>query len=37
LFLTAKTDLPTEYGVIEETIAPAALAVIVGWLAQRAR
>jgi len=31
LFLTAKTGRPTEYSVIEETIAPTALAVIVDW------
>jgi hypothetical protein len=37
LFLTVKTGRPTKYGVIEEAIAPTALAVIVDWVAQRAR
>jgi hypothetical protein len=37
LLLTAKTGRPTEYSVIEEFIAPTALAVIVDWVAQPAR
>lgn len=32
LLQTAKTGLVTEYGEIEETIAPAALVAITGWL-----
>lgn len=32
LFQTSKTGLPTEYGKIEETFAPAALAVIADWV-----
>jgi pimeloyl-ACP methyl ester carboxylesterase len=32
LFQTAKTGLPTEYGVIEETISPAALKAISDWI-----
>jgi hypothetical protein len=37
LFQTAKTGSPVEYGQIEETIAPAALAVIGDWIVQRTR
>jgi len=33
LFQTASTGSPAEYGVIEETFAPAALQLIGGWLA----
>ena len=36
LFQTARTGHPTEYGLIEETIAPAALETITDWLRQRA-
>jgi hypothetical protein len=32
-----KAGLPTEYGGIEETMSPAALAVIVDWTTQSAR
>lgn len=32
LFQTAKTGLVTEYGQIEETMAPAALELISGWI-----
>ncbi len=32
LFQTAKTGLPTEYGMIEETISPAALKTISDWI-----
>lgn len=32
LFQTARTGLPTEYGSIEETIAPAVLEKIAGWI-----
>jgi len=35
LFQPTKTGLPSEYGVIEETFAPAALDVISGWLLKR--
>ncbi|HKB04866.1 MAG TPA: alpha/beta hydrolase [Gemmataceae bacterium] len=35
LFQTCKTGLPTEYGKIEETFAPAALAAISEWIAKR--
>ncbi|HEY5084358.1 MAG TPA: alpha/beta hydrolase, partial [Rhizomicrobium sp.] len=37
LFQTAKTGAPNEYGEIEETIAPAALAVIGDWIVERTR
>ncbi|WP_201983654.1 alpha/beta hydrolase family protein [Hymenobacter rubidus] len=37
LFQTAKTGGPDEYGTIEETFAPAALATIGDWLAQHTR
>jgi pimeloyl-ACP methyl ester carboxylesterase len=36
LFQTAKTGSPGEYGQIEETIAPAALDTITGWILKRA-
>lgn len=32
LFQTAKTGLPAEYGIIEETISPAALQAISDWI-----
>jgi hypothetical protein len=35
LFQTAKTGSPAEYGVIEETIAPAALEKIARWIASQ--
>lgn len=35
LFQTTKTGLPSEYGVIEETFAPAALDVLTDWLLKR--
>jgi len=37
LLQTAKTGLPTEYGQIEETMAPAALDAITSWLRQRTK
>jgi fermentation-respiration switch protein FrsA (DUF1100 family) len=37
LFQTAKTGAPGEYGQFEETMAPAALAVIGDWVVQRTR
>jgi pimeloyl-ACP methyl ester carboxylesterase len=37
LFQTANTGRTVEYGVIEETFAPAALDLISNWLAARAR
>jgi fermentation-respiration switch protein FrsA (DUF1100 family) len=37
LFQTAKTGAPSEYGEIEETMSPAALAVIGDWIVQRTR
>jgi hypothetical protein len=37
LFQTAKTGAPGEYGEIEETIAPAALAVVGDWIVERTR
>jgi pimeloyl-ACP methyl ester carboxylesterase len=37
LFQTAKTGRTVEYGVIEETFAPAALDLISNWIAARAR
>jgi len=37
LFQTAKTGAPGEYGQIEETMAPEALAVIGDWVVQRTR
>ena len=36
LFQTAQTGSPGEYGRIEETIAPAALARVVDWIVDRA-
>ena len=36
LFQTSVTGAPTEYGTIEETIAPSALTVIGDWVAARA-
>jgi fermentation-respiration switch protein FrsA (DUF1100 family) len=35
LFQTAKTGSPAEYGIIEETIAPAALEKIARWIASQ--
>lgn len=35
LFQTAKTGAPSEYALIEETFAPAALEVMTGWILQR--
>jgi pimeloyl-ACP methyl ester carboxylesterase len=35
LFQTAETGSPTEYGTIEETIAPAALELIGDWIEKR--
>ena len=35
LFQTAKTGAPSEYGRIEETLAPAALTVIGDWVTAR--
>ncbi|TWT77519.1 Alpha/beta hydrolase family protein [Posidoniimonas polymericola] len=35
LLQTSKSGLPTEYGMIEETIAPSALEMIVDWTASR--
>jgi hypothetical protein len=37
LFQTAKTGAPSEYGEIEETMAPGVLAVIGDWIVQRTR
>ncbi|MDB5733864.1 MAG: alpha/beta hydrolase [Alphaproteobacteria bacterium] len=37
LFQTAKTGAPGEYGEIEETMSPAALAVVGDWIVQRTR
>jgi len=34
LFQTAKTGAPSEYGQIEETMSPAALETIGGWIAR---
>jgi pimeloyl-ACP methyl ester carboxylesterase len=36
LFQTAETGAPTEYGTIEETIAPAALSRVVQWIEEHA-
>jgi len=36
LFQTCKTGAPAEYAQIEETIAPAALAVITDWISEQA-
>lgn len=36
LFQTCATGSPAEYGLIEETIAPAALRLIGDWLVERA-
>jgi len=36
LFQTAKTGAPSEYGTIEETMAPAALEAVTAWVAARA-
>ncbi len=35
LFQTAKTGYITEYGTIEETVAPKALKLVTGWINQR--
>jgi fermentation-respiration switch protein FrsA (DUF1100 family) len=35
LFQTARTGLPTEYGTIEETVAPAALDAVTAWIVAR--
>ena len=35
LFQPSKTGAPTEYGKIEETIAPAALEVVSAWIKER--
>ena len=35
LFQTARTGAPSEYGEIEETLSPAALAVITRWITER--
>jgi fermentation-respiration switch protein FrsA (DUF1100 family) len=35
LFQTAGTGLPNEYGVIEETVAPAALDAVTAWIVAR--
>ena len=37
LFQTATTGLPSEYGAIEETMAPAALTAISDWITQHAQ
>ncbi|HSY40624.1 MAG TPA: alpha/beta fold hydrolase [Polyangia bacterium] len=37
LFQTAKTGSPAEYGEIEETISPAVLTLVSGWIAHHAR
>ena len=37
LFQTAKTGAPSEYGSIEETIAPAALDAIGEWILAHTR
>jgi len=37
LFQTATTGSPGEYGQVEETLAPAALDLIVNWTAERAK
>lgn len=37
LLQTAETGLPAEYGMIEETIAPAALELITDWVSEHAR
>lgn len=37
LFQTAHTGSPSEYGRIEETMAPAALAAVGDWVAARER
>jgi fermentation-respiration switch protein FrsA (DUF1100 family) len=37
LFQTATTGLPTEYGAIDETMAPAALSAISDWITQRSQ
>lgn len=37
LLQTAQTGLPTEYGKIEETIAPKALATIADWILEQPR
>lgn len=36
LLQTAQTGLPSEYQTIEETVAPAALQVVIGWVRARA-
>jgi uncharacterized protein len=35
LFQTASTGMPSEYGAIEETFAPAALQAMTGWMLER--
>ena len=37
LFQTCKTGSVTEYGAIEETVAPAALETIADWISKRVR
>jgi fermentation-respiration switch protein FrsA (DUF1100 family) len=37
LFQTAKTGVPGEYGVIEETVAPAVLEFVAEWLVRRTK
>ncbi|HSV75114.1 MAG TPA: alpha/beta hydrolase [Chthonomonadales bacterium] len=37
LFQTAATGLPTEYGVIEETMSPSVLTMVSEWILARAR
>jgi fermentation-respiration switch protein FrsA (DUF1100 family) len=37
LLQTAVTGLPSEYGMLEETIAPAALSLIGGWITEQTR
>ena len=34
LFQTAKTGLPAEYGIIEETFSPKALEIMGDWIAK---
>lgn len=37
LFQTSETGLPSEYGTIEETIAPAVLEMVAGWVSEQAK
>jgi pimeloyl-ACP methyl ester carboxylesterase len=37
LFQTCKTGSPAEYATIEETIAPAALETVVGWIVEQTK